>query len=1431
MRLVNRADALARVVCLVGLLLSVVTEGASANSTVQSAFDSLYGRSPACAECHSATPEDWNNATGPLSSSVAPTLKFTTGPANVGDTGTVNDLAGTITALRNAVNAIYAPRFSSSTATISSFNKATGSGSVTLANGGAFAFRGSSGAHAPSVTIDNSDFVLGTTGLSRTLNRAGGNPFSNTFGNVTVTASSVSQDNLTHSTLSSQTITVELVNALPTLATSTYPIARAGTLKTQALDVTNPDGDTLEFELRTINPGDGISVDAATGTISVTAPDPMPSSYSKSLTVRIRDASDPDKATQFTDANFTITAEPGSNNPPAATTASFSVAEGASQSGIIASDADNNVLSFTRSGNLVDKGVGIDLGLGTITVKTDNTFTYVAKSDDPTGTDTFQYTVSDGIAPAVSGTLTFTKTAVDDNPTVKAGSFVKTVNIEPKDPPQKNTTIDLKEYVQDPDTPINQLLFRVLSIRDAEGAVSTPATFGTFTPTLPDVINNGVFVYRNRDKVALDFIVQFRVGPPGAPPSSAACAASDPDCGEVNIQVFLNSRGRHSPSERLELAASLGKTYQTIPGGVGHFPNVQSDGACLNCHIAGKVTSAAPSCGNRQFFNELGRRLCLIRPFQTPFNSRVVDAVTGKVQGKQLESFEPTVTLSQSVIDVSDAIAVGKTVSAPMQFGVGLDLDGKKSRILRAYIPDATARNFFDIKITNNGGASGTATGVLVVKKKLSEYSGRGQIQVQPLPVNFGAVRTNQSGSIDANGEGFYPFHTDQGKTLRINVIRSLPKVADDSYQTNIDPVPFVMEVTANDKGGGAIDKLQVVTQPGKGTVSVKGKTLVFVANGATGADSFTYRAIRTGVGPSETNATVALQIFDADDAVAQPDSYRTVVGETELLPVLENDRGPTPDSFKLVAGKLPKLGSARFVGNKLEYKALKDGTDVFAYEVTGGGVTTQANVTVRVGKVNGDVLAAATNRPELKSVAKALGDTCAEIAGAQGSSQQDLGRICDGLADDAAANRSIDAALEAIRNEEVLVAGDSTLQHDRLAASNLFARLDAVRGGGARGASFSQFNLQIDGQTLPGSAVDAMIEKASVDGPAPKGDLPWGVFVAGTVTIATKDSSDREAGFDLNGIMMTAGADYALSDRALLGLAVSLGRSSSEFDSGGELETSTAQLATYGSFDLGSGLSIDGFGGLAFNDFDMSREIAFGSGAGAVNRTAIGTFDGEMLSAALRLKYATQLGSASLEAYGGFSYAAIWTDAYTESGAQGLSLAVGEQEFDTLAATVGFRLSDAIVMDSAVFKPYIGVSYSRQLDSDKRSVSSRFVAGGAAAPEFIVTTESDGENTGTVELGFSADLANHSSITADISGSFSDDGLQAYQLKAGISIPLWRPEDEPEAVADAPVPRRKKSQQPTTANPPDDPAPDGGTDGPSDGGGQSAPGGGGWGG
>lgn len=157
------------------------------------------------------------------------------------------------------------------------------------------------------------------------------------------------------------------------------------------------------------------------------------------------------------------------NDPPVASGLTFTVNEDTAYSGqLTASDPDGDTLSFSTSSQPTR---------GILTLRTDGTFIYTPASN-ATGTDSFSYQVSDGLASSNMATVNITITAINDPPVALNGSITAEIGkttsgtLSAKDPDNEPLTYTI---VSDP--------FHIVTLTNpATGAYTISPLEGMATP-------------------------------------------------------------------------------------------------------------------------------------------------------------------------------------------------------------------------------------------------------------------------------------------------------------------------------------------------------------------------------------------------------------------------------------------------------------------------------------------------------------------------------------------------------------------------------------------------------------------------------------------------------------------------------------------------------------------------------------------------------------------------------------------------------------------------------------------------------------------------------------------------------------------------------------------------------------------------------------
>ena len=490
----------------------------------------------------------------------------------------------------------------------------------------------------------------------------------------------------------------------------------------------------------------------------------------------------------------------------------------------------------------------------------------------------------------------------------------------------------------------------------------------------------------------------------------------------------------------------------------------------------------------------------------------------------------------------------------------------------------------------------------------------------------------------------------------------------------------------------------------------------------------------------------MTVNVVAAGGAVARDDTAATVIGRAATVDVLANDSGERLTRAPCRAAR--SAAAPRSSPNRIVYTPEPGwvGKVAVGYEARNPIAASRAQLAIRVLATDADLLAMATDDPELRKVARALGTSCERIRGspAPSANARDLLAVCDDLGADAAASRGIDPALAAIRNEEGLAVVDQVLGFGRGAGGAVRRRIDRLRQADGGGLDVSGLGIRLGGEVVSGDGVEA-IGRTLLGGAGGGAGSRWGGFVSGEIAFGSADGSDRTAGSDLDSTSVSIGADYRLSAAAVAGLALSFARAETDFDDGGRLEGTSFQISGYGLYGLGArGLSLAGIATWGFDSFEQTRRIDFTADGVDFAREAAADYSGSHLNLVLELNYAIPFGPA---AGGGarpgtltFSPAPTTCSAASTATArpapEACSLQVDAQRFESLVLTAGAELSRAVPVAFGILEPSAALALNAELLDDTRSLSSSFAPDGVALAGFSVEEDGDQGLFATLELG-----------------------------------------------------------------------------------------------
>jgi outer membrane autotransporter protein len=281
----------------------------------------------------------------------------------------------------------------------------------------------------------------------------------------------------------------------------------------------------------------------------------------------------------------------------------------------------------------------------------------------------------------------------------------------------------------------------------------------------------------------------------------------------------------------------------------------------------------------------------------------------------------------------------------------------------------------------------------------------------------------------------------------------------------------------------------------------------------------------------------------------------------------------------------------------------------------------------------------------------------------------------------------------------------------------------------------------------VPLAQLQDMVEQflgggAAADEPGGLLSDKWGLWARGNFSFGEKDASATSPAFDADQWAFVGGLDYRVSDKAVVGAALSYGSSSVEFAADdGALDTDSFALSLYGSAYAAKNFYFDGIVNVSNSSYDAERNIAYVDGSGLVTADAAGDTDGLTLSGGLSAGYDFLIGGLTISPNLGFFYIDTTIDGFTETGAAGLNLIYDEQKFESLTGNAGMRLTYAWNVSWGVLLPHLRVDYVREFEDDVDVFGVRFAndPNAASTPPVLVATDNPDQSYWRLAGGFSA--------------------------------------------------------------------------------------------
>jgi outer membrane autotransporter protein len=399
---------------------------------------------------------------------------------------------------------------------------------------------------------------------------------------------------------------------------------------------------------------------------------------------------------------------------------------------------------------------------------------------------------------------------------------------------------------------------------------------------------------------------------------------------------------------------------------------------------------------------------------------------------------------------------------------------------------------------------------------------------------------------------------------------------------------------------------------------------------------------------------------------------------------------------------------------------------------------------------------------PNQRSTAQALQNTCGALQGGTAGLEA-LAAACT------AQGSELITAVQQITPDQISSQGNNSVEIQHTQFVNITSRMVQLRAG-ATGANFNELALDVRGQPLLTRGLDYLLDDASgggasADEPDPLGRL--GVFVNGSGSFGDRDTTTDELGFDFDTAGITAGADYRLTDKLILGGALGYVYTNMDYDSSrGDQDVKGYTLSAYGTWYQSQNTYIDGIVSYGWNNFDIDRRIRFGT----TDVTAKGSTDGTELAASIGGGYDFNRAAFTFGPFARVNYIRAEIDSYNEDPTGGLEQGFDDQNAKSLTSLLGGQMSYAISSRYGVFSPQLRTEWAHEFKDDSRNITARFL-NDPTSGRFEIGTDDPDRDYFNLGAGVSGVFARGRSAFIYYETTLGRDNLTEHSIAAGLRL------------------------------------------------------------
>ena len=297
------------------------------------------------------------------------------------------------------------------------------------------------------------------------------------------------------------------------------------------------------------------------------------------------------------------------------------------------------------------------------------------------------------------------------------------------------------------------------------------------------------------------------------------------------------------------------------------------------------------------------------------------------------------------------------------------------------------------------------------------------------------------------------------------------------------------------------------------------------------------------------------------------------------------------------------------------------------------------------------------------------------------------------------------------------------------------------------------------DGKSVADAKTASPIKESAVD-------TNWNSWVLLNGEFSNARGYSGAPNYSNNAGGFLAGADYDFGGNLVTGLFAGYEYSYAEYNGGGSTQGNSALFGAYASYATESGYYVDAVVSGGYTGFQTKRSIEFG----AIDRTASADPNSGQFSAAINLGKDFEIGQFTLGPIVGAQYTYVGIGGFTESGADSLDLALGQQNANSLRSNLGARLAYTWeVNQNLTLIPEVRGFWMHEFLNNSRDIGAALDAG--SGPDFDFSTGDPYRDSMFAGAGVTAQIGDRVTGSVFYNVNFGSQNYTNNIISAGLNI------------------------------------------------------------